>query len=59
MEGFLQTKNYQQFTVVDEAGKVLYSFEGAKKANRCLPGDVVTVVESQSLTTDHIIWSVN
>ena len=43
MEGFLQTKNYQQFTVVDEGGNVLYSFEGAKKANRCLPGDSVVV----------------
>ena len=55
MEGFLQTKNYQQFTVVDEGGKVLYSFEGAKKANRCLPGDCVVV--RLCLTTNYVVDS--
>jgi len=42
MEGVLCTKDYQHFTV-QEDGRILLTFEGAKKAAHCLPGDRVLV----------------
>ena len=41
----LLSKRYERFTICDTNGKVLSEFEGAKKANRCLPGDLVQVEE--------------
>ena len=39
----LQTKDYQHFQILDEeSGNVLNEFDGAKLANRCLPGDIVS-----------------
>ena len=39
----LQTKDYQHFQILDEeSGHVLHEFDGAKLANRCLPGDIVS-----------------
>jgi exoribonuclease R len=43
MEGNLVTKNYQQFEVVDDLGKLLHTFEGAANANKALPGDAVKI----------------
>ena len=43
MEGNLITKNYQQFEVVDDLGKLLHTFEGATQANKALPGDAVKI----------------
>jgi exoribonuclease R len=39
--GILQTKNYEQFTIQNDIGEILIEFEGAKLANKCLPGDYV------------------
>ena len=41
-EGILTTKNYHTFQVI-ENDVIVHTFEGAKKANRCLVGDLVTV----------------
>jgi exoribonuclease R len=39
----LSTKDYQHFQILDEeSGHVLHEFDGAKVANRCLPGDKVS-----------------
>ena len=43
MEGNLVTKNYQQFEVIDDLGKLLHTFEGAAQANKALPGDAVKI----------------
>jgi exoribonuclease R len=40
-QGILQTKNYSNFFILSDAGKKLHEFEGAKLANKCLPGDHV------------------
>ena len=37
--GILQTKNYEQFQILDDFGTPVHTFEGAKLANKCLPGD--------------------
>lgn len=39
--GILQTPDYIHFQLYSDAGDLLLEFEGAKKANRCLPGDHV------------------
>jgi len=39
MNGILQTKNYNQFIILDDTGNKIHEFEGAKLANKCLPGD--------------------
>jgi exoribonuclease R len=39
--GILQTKNYEQFQILDDFGKPIHTFEGAKLAGKCLPGDHV------------------
>ena len=44
--GILQTKNYEQFQILDDFGTPIHTFEGAKLANKCLPGD-------------HICWREN
>jgi exoribonuclease R len=41
IEGILHTKNYVDFTIYSNDGRELHSFTGAKRANRCLPGDHV------------------
>lgn len=42
MEGKLFTKDYNKFTILDDTtDSELISFEGAKLANKCLPGDTV------------------
>ncbi len=42
----LRTKRYVHFEIVDAAGNCLAEFDGAKLANKCLPGDSVKPVES-------------
>jgi len=39
--GILQTKDYEHFMILRDTGELLLEFVGAKKANRCLPGDHV------------------
>ena len=39
IQGILQTKNYNQFIILDDTGNKIHEFEGAKLANKCLPGD--------------------
>lgn len=39
--GILQTKNYEQFQILNDFGIPIHTFEGAKLANKCLPGDHV------------------
>lgn len=41
LRGILQTMDYQRFEIHDDVGTTLHRFEGAKYANRCLPGDHV------------------
>jgi len=41
IRGILYTKDYIQFTILSDAGDLLYTFTGAKRANKCLPGDHV------------------
>ena len=43
MNGILQTKDYNCFLILSDSGNELHRFEGAKLANKCLPGD-------------HVIW---
>lgn len=46
----LKTKTYRQFEVVDQRTQaILHEFEGAAKANRCLPGDAVSVLPDGTL----------
>lgn len=42
IQGILQTKDYEQFIILDDGGNELYRFTGAKLANRCLPGDHIS-----------------
>lgn len=37
----LTTKNYKQFQIVSDTGKVIGEFEGAGKAGKALPGDFI------------------
>ena len=39
--GILQTSNYSDFIILDDSGAKLFEFQGAKLANKCLPGDHV------------------
>jgi exoribonuclease R len=39
IRGILQTKNYEDFLILSDTGDKLLEFNGAKKANKCLPGD--------------------
>lgn len=41
LRGNLQTENYEYFEIRSDIGEILYTFEGAKRANHCLPGDYV------------------
>ena len=41
IQGILQTKDYDQFVILSDTGDELHRFQGAKLANRCLPGDHV------------------
>jgi len=41
LRGILQTKDYDTFTIYSDTGKPLHHFIGAKRANKCLPGDHV------------------
>lgn len=50
IRGILITKNYQKFTIMDEAFEtVLTTFEGARAANPALHGDLVEYTEGQLL----------
>jgi exoribonuclease R len=49
IEGILTTKDYHHFQVI-ENDVIIHTFEGAKKANRCLPGDLVQVNADGSIT---------
>ena len=40
--GTLVSKNYAEFTIVNESGIVLSSFTGARIANKCMPFDTVS-----------------
>jgi exoribonuclease R len=39
--GILQTSNYSDFIILDDGGVKQFEFQGAKLANKCLPGDHV------------------
>ncbi len=39
LQGILQTKDYDSFIILSDIGDKLLEFSGAKKANKCLPGD--------------------
>ncbi len=41
IKGILQTKDYDNFIILSDTGDKLLEFIGAKKANKCLPGDHV------------------
>lgn len=41
IRGILQTKNYEDFIILNDMGDKIYEFKGAKLANKCLPGDHV------------------
>jgi exoribonuclease R len=41
IQGILQTKDYNEFIILSDAGNELHRFTGAKLANKCLPGDHV------------------
>lgn len=41
LRGILQTSDYDTFILLSDTGIKLYEFQGAKKANTCLPGDHV------------------
>jgi exoribonuclease R len=41
LEGYLYTQNYEQFQIRADSGEILLEFEGAGKANKTLPGDIV------------------
>lgn len=47
LRGILQTADYQHFMILSDTGNLLYEWEGAKKANKCLPGDHVAWVNDQ------------
>jgi exoribonuclease R len=47
MSGILQTKNYRQFQIVSFRGEIVYSFEGAARASKALPGDWVVWEEAK------------
>ena len=42
IQGTLATKDYKTFQILDDAYKVLHTFEGAVKAPHCLVGDTVS-----------------
>jgi hypothetical protein len=48
LEGILSSKNYHLFQVISN-DTVIHTFEGAKKANRCLVGDLVEVLADGSI----------
>ena len=57
-EGTLYTQNYAQFQIKSESGEILIEFEGAGKANKALPGDIVrwdpnTYICSSILRNNH------
>ncbi len=39
IQGIIQTKDYDSFMILSDTGDKLLEFSGAKKANKCLPGD--------------------
>jgi exoribonuclease R len=39
--GILQTKDYHEFMILSDTGHLIHTFQGAKLANQCLPGDHV------------------
>ena len=39
--GILQTKDYHAFMILSDTGHLIHTFQGAKLANQCLPGDHV------------------
>jgi exoribonuclease R len=41
LQGILATEDYHTFQILSDVGDVLHEFQGAKLANRCLPGDHV------------------
>lgn len=41
LRGILQTEDYEHFEIRSDVGDLLHVFNGAKQANRCLPGDHV------------------
>jgi exoribonuclease R len=41
IRGILYTKDYMHFIILSDAGHLLHTFTGAKRANKCLPGDHV------------------
>lgn len=41
LRGILQTENYETFELRSDTGDVLRTFQGAKRAHYCLPGDHV------------------
>jgi exoribonuclease R len=47
IQGILQTKDYLEFTILDDGGDEIYRFSGAKLANKCLPGDHVQWIDGK------------
>ena len=57
IQGILQTKDYENFVILDDIGNKIHEFKGAKLANKCLPGDYVKwtnepIIESNKCMLD-------
>jgi exoribonuclease R len=56
IHGILQTKNYTDFMILSDTGDLLHTFTGSANANKCLPGDHVSLKEGKchlELRTEH------
>jgi exoribonuclease R len=47
IRGILQTKDYDRFMILSDVGTEIHTFQGAKLANQCLPGDHVAWVNGR------------
>ena len=47
LRGILQTSDYDTFLILSDTGETLHTFQGSKKANKCLPGDHIAWEKDQ------------
>jgi exoribonuclease R len=48
IRGILQTEDYDTFIILSDIGIKIHEFQGAKKANKCLPGDHVAFASDKN-----------